>query len=257
MNIKLHNIEKSLQYYELLMVRDLETIDEYPLSEEYSFVFWGDDKSKDDWINIHIETGEFNSIYEANEIFDDFYNRFYDELSTRCLFIENKNGEKIATATISHANEYGYNCVIDWFAISPKAQGLGLSKPLLSKTLQIARNMGYNKVLLHTQTHTWLAAKVYLDCGFHPFKTEGNKGWDILNTIIEHPKLNRFKRLSENEIYDKLILEIKNELDKLHKNYTYSVWYIENRKDVYVKEGNKYFYYKYHNEEGKISLIKQ
>lgn len=257
MNIKLHNIEKTLKYYELLMARDLEKIEDYPLPTKYSFVFWENDCCKNDWINIHLETGEFNSVDEANRIFHEFYDDFYDELSVRCIFIVNENGEKIATATISPAKEYGYNCVIDWFAVSPKAQGLGLSKPLLSKILQIAKNIGYKKILLHTQTHTWLAAKIYLDCGFQPFNTEGNIGWNILKTIIEHQKLKQFKTLSENEIYDKLILEIKNELDKLHDDYTYSVWYIDNRNDVYVKEGNEFFYYKYLNEKGKISLIKQ
>lgn len=239
------------------MVRDLKNIEKYELPEGFSYKFWNGDNCIQDWINIHLETGEFNSEKEAITIFHDYYDNFYDEISSRCVFIENIQGEKVATATISPANEFGYKCVIDWFAISPKAQGKHLSKPLLSQVLLIAKRLGYKNILLHTQTHTWLAVKVYLDCGFKPYKTKGNNGWNIIKTITNHPKLKRFKTVEETEIYDDLIVKIKKELDKLHKNYTYSVWYINNRNDVYVREENSYFEYKYQIKNGKVLLLKQ
>lgn len=256
MQIKLKNIDKKIKYYDLIMVRDLKNIKECDLPNGLSYSFWNNDNCKQDWINIHIATGEFNSVdKEAEPIFNDFYNEFYSQLCSRCVFIENDKGEKIATATISPANEYGYKCVIDWFAISPKAQGLKLSKLLLSKVLLIAKNLGYKKVLLHTQTTTWLAVKIYLDYGFKPFKTEGNKGWNILQTIINHPELTGFKKINENEIYDDLMIKIEQELDKIHKNYNYSVWYINNRNDVYVKEENNYYEYKFKLENENVSLF--
>ena len=258
MKHKFKNIEKKIKYYDLLMVRDLKDIEEINLPEGYRYVFWNEDNCKTDWINIHIETGEFNSIEkEAEPIFNSFYSQFYSELSSRCIFIENSNGEKIATATISPANEFGYKCVIDWFAISPKAQGLGLSKPLLSKVLLIAKALGYNKILLHTQTNTWLAAKIYLDNGFKPYKTKGNKGWSILKLITNHPALKDIENISSDDIYDKLMLKIENELNLIHKDYNYSVWYINNRNDVYVKEGDKYYEYKYQLKNEKVILQKQ
>ena len=108
--IKLNNIEKTLEYHELLMIKELKTIDNSSLPKGFTYVFWNNESCKTDWINIHLETGEFNSIKEANEIFHSYYDKFYDERSSRCLFIENNKGEKIATATISPANEYGYKC---------------------------------------------------------------------------------------------------------------------------------------------------
>ena len=255
---QMKNIEKTLKYYELLMVTNLNTpLQKVELPKGFSFKFWDNHNCIDDWVNIHLDTGEFNSLQGAYDIFNNFYHKFYNELTTRCIFIENSKGEKIATATVSPTNEYGYKCVIDWFAISPKAQGLKLSKPLLLKTLEIAKHLGYKKILLHTQTHTWLAAKIYLDYGFVPFKTKGNNGWNILKTITNHPSLHKLKTLNSTEMYDELILKIKNELDKLHKDYNYSVWYINNRNDVYVKEQNNYYEYKYEVENEYIKLIKQ
>ena len=255
---KFKNIEKTLEYHELLMIRDLNNIENYNLPKGFKFVFWDNDACLQDWINIHIETGEFNSVdKEALPIFKCFYSGFYEELPLRCIFIENNKGEKIATATITPANEFGFKCVIDWFAISPKAQGFKLSKPLLSKVLITAKKMGYKKILLHTQTNTWLAAKIYLDCGFKPYKTKSDKGWNILKTITNHCKLEKFKSLSYDEMYDNLMVKIENELNKNHKNYNFSVWYINNRNDIYVREDNNFYEYKYFIENNNIKLIKQ
>lgn len=251
----MNNIEKTLEYHELLMTRKLDTIPQYELNEDFSFKFWDSDDCIKDWVTIHIESGEFNSVEEAYNTFHNFYDKFYNEIKNRCFFIENKNGEKIATATVSPADEYGYNCVIDWFAISSKAQGLGLSKPLLTKTLITAKNLGYNEILLHTQTHTWLAAKIYLDFGFEPLNTGNDKGWQILNTITSHPKLKHYKKLKNEELYDSLIVKIKKQLDVLHKDYNYSVWYIDDRNDVFVKEKNKFFKYKFILDNNEIKLL--
>ena len=251
----MNNIEKTLEYHELLMTRPLKNIPQYELKDGFSFKFWDSDDCINDWVNIHIESGEFNSIEEAFNTFHTFYDKFYKEIKNRCFFIENENGEKIATATISPANEYGYECVVDWFAISSKAQGLGLSKPLLTKTLLTALNLKYKEILLHTQTHTWLAAKIYLDFGFEPLNTGNDKGWEILNTITNHSKLKNYKKLKSEEMYDNLILKIKNKLDVLHKDYNYSVWYINNRNDVYVREKNKFFKYKFLIENNEVKLI--
>jgi len=251
----MHNIEKTLEYHELLMTRQLVDVPLYELQDGFSFKFWNNDDCIEDWVNIHIESGEFNSIEGAHKTFHDFYDKFYNEIHKRCFFIENKEGEKVATATISPANEFGYECVIDWFAVSPKAQGLGLSKPLLSKTLLIAKNLGYEKILLHTQTHTWLAAKIYLDFDFEPLNIGNDKGWNILKTITNHPKLKRYNKLKDEEMYDNLILKIKNQLDALHKNYNYSVWYKNNRNDVYVREQNNYFKYKFIIDNDEVQLL--
>mgnify|MGYP003571414675 CR=1 FL=1 len=71
------NLEETLQYHELLMVRSLNDIEDYPLLKNFSFTFWDNDNCIHDWINIHLETGEFNSIEDAYSIFHKFYDKFY------------------------------------------------------------------------------------------------------------------------------------------------------------------------------------
>ena len=250
----MNTIEKTLEYHELIMTLDnLNDVHLYSLPIGYKFVYFMSDADIDDWINIHISTGEFACKSKAREYFYDFYGKFYKQLSKRCIFVVNTKNEKIATATLSPADEYGYKCVIDWFAIRKDYQGKQLSEPILSKLVNLAKGFGYDKILLHTQTHTWLAAKIYLDFGFEPMFFEDKKGWQVLKTLTNHQKLGDFKSLKPCELYDELAVNIKELLDKKFKNYTFPVWYKDNRNDVYVYDydTNKEYRYKFYN-NGKV-----
>lgn len=176
----MESIDKTLKYYELLMTLDgINNMDlNIKLPEGFDIVFYNGNEDKLSWARIHILSGEFTSYKRAFDYFDMFYKRFENELNKRCFFIEYE-GKKVATATISPSDEYGYSCVIDWLAISKDYQGKKLSKPLVYKCLEVAKSLNYHKILLHTQTHTWLAAKIYLDIGFNPLFTDEDKGWRI------------------------------------------------------------------------------
>lgn len=118
------------------------------LPDGFQFTFYDNDSDKIEWAKTQA-SGEFTSYKRAFEYFNIFYKEIENELNKRCFFIE-YNGEKIATASISLASEYGYDCVIDWLAIKKEYQGYKLSKPLIFKCLEIAKNLGNNKILLHT-----------------------------------------------------------------------------------------------------------
>ena len=142
-----------------------------------------------DWINIHIESGEFCAIEEGINIFHDFYDSFIHELEKRCIFIvDDITNEKVGTATISllSKKEYGYTGAVDWVAIKRDYQGRKLSRPLITKILEIASKLGHKGIVLHTQTTTWLAAKLYLDFGFNVLNKEEKIGWSILKTLTNH-----------------------------------------------------------------------
>ena len=186
--------------------------------------------------------------------FDIFYNDFKSDLNKRCFFIE-CNGEKVATATISPSNEYGYGCVIDWLTIKKEYQGYKLSKPLIYKCLEVAKKLCNNKILLHTQTHTWLAAKLYLDIGFNPLYTEDIKGWRILKTITNHEKLKEIESVSEESMYDELSINVVNVLNKKHQDYSYEIWYVNNQNDVFVREKNNFYHYNFFENGQKLYLV--
>lgn len=253
--IKLNSIEKRLEYHELLMTLDnLTQIPKYDLPNGYSFVYYNN--SLHDWVQIHIESGEFISVEYAESVFEDFYKSFKSELDKRCIFVvDNATNQKVATATISPCNEYGYTAKIDWLAISKKYQGKHLARPLLSRTLSIAQSLGYNRILLHTQTHTWLAVKIYLDFGFEPLNIlESMRGWQIIKTITKHPKLESLKVIPEQTMYHEPSENIVAKLNTLHTDYTYEIWFKNGRNDVYVSDGKSYFEYKFYKNGKKLKL---
>lgn len=90
--------------------------------------------------------------------------------------------------------------------------------------------------MLHTQTTTWLAAKLYLDAGFKPLNTDEKTGWRILKTLTNHDKLSDFERINDEEIYDRRNIEIEKQLYDIYKtnDINYSVWYKNGLHNVYV-----------------------
>lgn len=251
-------LEKTLKYYELIMTyEDTSTFTNHDLPEEFHYEFYrpGDEI---DWVKIHLSSGEFTSQDEGLTYFHQFYDHFKSELNKRCIFIVNEHKEKIGTATISllKEKEKGYEAAVDWVAIKKAYQGKGLSRPLISRVIKLANELGHSKLILHTQTHTWLASKLYLDSGFIPYKTDENyKGWQILKTITKHPKLTNIKGITIKEMYSKTAVLIYNELKKIHKgNFNYEIWYKNNRNDIYVNDFTNYYEYKYYKTDKKLHL---
>ena len=94
--------DNRIKYYELLMkYDDIAKYKTYELPNGFHYEFYkpGDEQ---EWIQIHLESGEFTSIERGLKHFHDFYDSFIDELPKRCVFIvDDKTNEKIGTATIS------------------------------------------------------------------------------------------------------------------------------------------------------------
>lgn len=254
----MNTIEKTLEYHELLMIYEDTSkygSDELPNGFHYDFFKPGDEES---WSTIHIKSGEFMSMGEGLKIFYDFYDYFYDELAKRLFFVVNENGEKVATGTISKLKEqeFGYDAVVDWFAIKKEYQGCKLAKPMINKLIKLANELGHEKLLLHTQTHTWLAAKLYLDLGFERFNVkEDIKGWQILKTITNHSKLSDIDAIPEDRMYFDIALKTKQLLDDMFGiNYEYSIWHINGRHDVEVNYNDILYKFKYYDDENGFRL---
>lgn len=241
-------LDNTIRYYELLMkYDDTSNYKEYDLPEGFHYEYFkpGDEE---EWVNIHIESGEFTSYEKGLKHFHDFYDFFIDELPKRCIFIvDSKTNEKVATATISllETPEYGYKAAVDWVAIKRSYQGRKLAKPLITKFVEMANKLGHKEIILHTQTTTWLAAKLYLDYGFDILNEEEKEGWSILKTITNHEKLMNYN-LSDN-IYDQRNIEIEKQLKEIFQtdNFNYSVWYKNGLHNVYVYVDNTPYEFEY------------
>ncbi len=253
--------DNKIKYYELLMkYDDTSTFKKYELPDGFHFEFYkiGDEL---EWVNIHIQSGEFTSEEQGLEWFHTFYDNFINELNKRCVFIvDNETNEKVGTATVSllKEKEYGYDAAIDWLAIKKKYQGRGLSKPLFTKFMEIAKNLGHEKVILHTQTTTWLAAKLYLDYGFEVLNKDEINGWRILKTLTNHEKLSDYESVNNSEIYDQRNVEIENQLIKLYgtENFNYGIWYKNGLHNVYTYVNGETEEFEYFVVDGHIELKK-
>lgn len=254
----MESIEKTLYYFPLVMkYDDLSDYKKYSLPKGFKYQFYkpGDEEA---WISIHLESGEFTDEEEASTHFHEYYDDFIDELSKRCVFIvDSSTGEKVGTATISlfDDKERGYEATVDWVAIKKSYQGRGLAKPLMSKFMEIAVNNGHDKILLHTQSHTWLAAKLYLDYGFDPILNENADGWKLLNTIIDHPKLSSMGTVDKKDIYSPLYIAIVDKLKIIHGNdFTYEIWDKHGMNRISVRCNNKVFKYNFSILDGDVVI---
>lgn len=208
LNLQLDNHDSRIRYIDLLLERmDLDNIPEYALPEDYRFVFYqpGD---RDAWIAIEQSAKELCGYDHGVETWERYYGGVEDTLHNRMIFIENAQGEKVATAT-AYYDEAGdlppERGQVHWVAVRRDHQGRGLAKPLISRVLQVMKERGHTEAMLHTQTTTWVAVRLYLNFGFRPMKenAEQNRdGWRIIRALTDHPALAMFDAATEKEILE-------------------------------------------------------
>ncbi len=192
------------------------------------------------------------------QAFNYYYGEHYEELKQLCLFIENDKGEKIATSTAFYLdnpiNDITGN--VHWVSIKKEYQGLHLSKPLIYKTLKQMAKLGHKKTLLHTQTHTWLAVKVYLDMGFEPYEMNNNYlGWQIIKKLTNHSKLLNVNDIEEDKMYSNLYLQAYQFLkNKFTEPFVYKVW-DEKAPIIGINDNAISHYYKYYFKNEKLTII--
>ena len=125
------------------------------------------------------------------------------------FFVVDEQSRKLATATAYYdirTGDDGETGWLHWVAVRRDAQGLGLSKPIISHVICYMNSIGYRRAVIPTQTTNWLACKVYLDLGFRPIprNAERNRmGWRIVRTLTDHPALEAFETVSEAELLGK------------------------------------------------------
>lgn len=200
------NHDERIKYYELMLERKtLSDIPEFPLPEGYRFAFYksGD---RDAWIDIEKSAKEFKSYEAGLKSWNEYFGGKDGELVRRMVFIETESGEKVATATAFydiHGRDKSGAGWLHWVSVRREFQGKGLSKPLISRTLEVMWSLGYSHAKIPTQTTSWVACKVYLDFGFTPIpqNAERNRdGWRIVKALTNHPALAEFDPAEPDEI---------------------------------------------------------
>lgn len=205
MGMVFDTLDDRIRYYELLLERDLEDLPAYPLPEGFRFVFYrpGD---RDSWIAIERSAKEFSAYDQGLAAWERYFGGHEDLLPNRMVFIENRAGEKVATASawfdVIRGDPSGAGW-LHWVAVRRDCQGRGLSKPLAARVLGLLKGLGYPRAKVPTQTTSWVAVKVYLDLGFRPIPQNAlhsRDGWRIVKALTGHPALAEFDPAGEEEI---------------------------------------------------------
>jgi len=163
-------LDKSIRYIGLYMRRPAGApVAEHPLPDGYRFVFFkkGDEA---DWSRIETSVLEFDSEFSALMYFKDRFMPHISELERRCLFIENPQGVKIATATAWwHMVGDERRPWLHWVSVDPRCQGLGLGRALTAKVTNLMIQLdGDTDFFLHTQTWSHRAINIYIANGYQP-----------------------------------------------------------------------------------------
>ena len=161
-------LDKTLPYAKLYMLRKAGTpIPEFPLPEGFKYTLYKDGDEAD-WAKLEYSVEEFDSEFAALLRFKEEFMQNVDELYRRCLFIENENGEKVATANAWWTFiEDERRAWLHWVSVAPGYQGLGLGKAITSRVTQLLLELeGDVDFYLSTQTWSYKAINIYKICGY-------------------------------------------------------------------------------------------
>jgi len=142
-------------------------IPEFPLPEGFKYTLYKDGDEAD-WAKLEYSVEEFDSEFAALLRFKEEFMQNVDELYRRCLFIENENGEKVATANAWWTFiEDERRAWLHWVSVAPGYQGLGLGKAITSRVTQLLLELeGDVDFYLSTQTWSYKAINIYKICGY-------------------------------------------------------------------------------------------
>lgn len=173
-------LDKTLPYYNMIMKRPCGApIPVCSLGEDFSFETYavGDEKA---WASIMADVGEFDDAEEALAYFQKEYCAFEDEIKRRMIFIKDKTGEMVGTLTIWwRYTEERRNPTLEWVAVRPEHQGLGLGRALIIEGMKrMIRIEDDRDFYLHTQTWSHKAVRLYLHVGYEIVKDEVFGGYE-------------------------------------------------------------------------------
>ena len=171
-----------------MMLRpDLYKIPQHPLPSPYT-IGWYKEGDEHKWLEIKARSDRFHTADLA--YFLQTYNEHRAFLAQRQIYLYDAGGKGVGTVTawfeILSGKRYGK---INWMLLVPEAQGLGLSKALLSLCLQRLNELGHTQTVLYTLTARIAAVNLYRQFGFVPWIRSGSEleVWDEVNFLLKKP----------------------------------------------------------------------
>jgi DNA-binding MarR family transcriptional regulator len=115
------------------------------------------------------------------EIVAEFIQKF-DPKRERCWIAE-KDGERVGSIFLVKKSES--IAKLRLLLVEPSARGLGIGKRLVEECVRFAREAGYRKILLWTQSELAAARGIYKAAGFRIIAEERHDSWSRKNLVAE------------------------------------------------------------------------
>jgi len=114
---------------------------------------------------LYAEEHHYNEQFEAlvASIVAEFIQNF-DANHERCWIAE-RDGEIVGSVFL--VKKSATVAKLRLLLVEPKARGLGIGRRLVDECVSFARQAGYKKITLWTQSHLGAARRIYKDAGFH------------------------------------------------------------------------------------------
>jgi DNA-binding MarR family transcriptional regulator/N-acetylglutamate synthase-like GNAT family acetyltransferase len=110
-----------------------------------------------------------------------------DTTRERCWIAE-KDGERVGSVLL--VKKSAAVAKLRLLLVEPSARGLGIGKRLVDECINFARDAGYKKILLWTQSELAAARGIYKSAGFQPVAEERHDSWSRKNLVAETWALN-------------------------------------------------------------------
>ena len=111
----------------------------------------------------------------------------FDSRRERCWIAE-KDGERVGCIFLVKQSKT--IAKLRLFLVEPAARGLGIGKRLISECVNFARQAGYKKIVLWTQSELHAARHLYEQAGFRLTRREKHDSWSRPNLVAEVWELN-------------------------------------------------------------------
>lgn len=197
------SIDKTIPYAKLFMVCTCPSYPRHVLPKGFLIRNFREGDASN-WAKIIVSAQEIEDEKEALRYFHENYCMDREKLKKRCFFVENDQGEAIATCT-------AWDCLygksyhsLHWFSVSAPYQNKGIGNALLDKVMEYIVEFGETPIYLSTKTNSYSAILMYQKRGFRLISNrfdgaknnDYQKGMRILKKVLPKETLRTLKKES-------------------------------------------------------------